>query len=246
MENNLMSTADFNNQPIPISESQVANAVSDVLRQVYLWMMAGLLVTAVVGWYVSGSETLLNLVFGNQIVFWGLIIGQLALVFVASAGAWRFAPSVALTLFFVYAALNGVLFAFVFLAYTGGSIALTFGITALVFGAMSVVGLTTKTDLTQYRSFFMMGLIGLIGASLVNWWISSPVMDWVLTYAGIALFLGLAAYNTQRIKKMTIVALASGQFEAISQRIAISGALSLYIDFINLFLRLLRIFGRRR
>lgn len=234
------------NQPLPISTVQLDQTVSDVLRRVYGLMMVGLLVTAGVGWYVSGSEAVLTWITSSQLTFYGVLLAPIVLVLLFSASVWRVSPAVGLAIFLVYAAVTGLTFAFLFLIYTEASMALTFGVTAGMFGAMCIVGYTTRTDLSRYGSLFLMGLIGLILASLANWWLQSDAFGWVLTYLGIALFLGLTAYDTQRIKQHTVHLLLQGQGEVMLNRLAVSGALSLYLDFINLFLRLLSIFGRRR
>ncbi len=233
-------------KPLPIDSAQLDQTVSDVLRRVYGLMMLGLLVTAGVGWYVSGSETVISWITSSQLAFYGVIFAPIALVLLFSASVWRVSPGVGLAMFLLYAAVTGLTFAFLFQIYTEASMALTFGVTAGMFGAMCLVGYTTRTDLSRYRSLFFMGLIGLILASLANWWLQSDTFDWILTYVGIALFLGLTAYDTQRIKQHTIHLLLQGQGGVMLNRLAVSGALSLYLDFINLFLRLLSIFGRRR
>ena len=154
-------------------------------------------------------------------------------------------PEIALAGFLAYAAINGFTMAFVFLAYELGSVALVFGITTAMFGAMSLIGYTTKTDLSSWGSYLMMGVIGIVVASLGNIWLQSPVLHWVVSYAGVAIFLGLTVYDTQKIKNMTAWAISTGD-EKNLRRVGVRGALSLYLDFINLFIFLLRILGRRR
>ena len=173
------------------------------------------------------------------------MIAELGLVIWLSRGINRLAPATAALLFFVYAALNGITFSVLFVVYTLGSVAHTFLSTAALFGVMSILGYTTKMDLNKMGSFLFMGLIGLIIAMLVNMFWTNIVLGWIVTFAGILLFLGLTFYDTQRIKQMTVNALQQGD-ENVQARMGILGALALYLDFINLFLFILRLGGRRR
>lgn len=233
--------------PLPLTQAEVDNTLSDVMRRVYGLMTIGLSLTALTAWWVSGSEALQSLIFGNQLVFYGLIFGQLGLVIAVSAGIRRFSPQVSTALFLLYSALNGLIFSSILLIYTGASIGMVFMITAGMFGAMSFIGFTTKTDMSKYRGFLMMGLIGFIIASVVNIFLANPAIYWILTYFGVGLFLALTIYDTQKIKAMTVQALTQGgDVSSMTNRIAVMGALSLYLDFVNLFLMLLRIFGKRR
>lgn len=228
-----------------VSADIVNETVSDVMRRVYALMMLGLVVTSLVAWGVAGTDLLFTIA-SNTFLFFGIIIGQLALVVAVAAGAWRFPPHIAMTLFLVYAAINGIMFSSIFLTFSLESIASVFAITAVMFGLMSVLGFTTKTDLTKMGTFLFMGLIGVIVASVVNIFLQSSALYWIVSYLGVGIFLGLTAWDTQRIKRMTVMMLYSDQVqeETTISRIAISGALSLYLDFVNLFLFLLRIFGR--
>ncbi len=220
-----------------------AAARSYIMRAVYNWMFLGLATTAIVSLFTASSEAILTLIFSNQLVFFGLIIAELGLVVALSAAINRLKASTAGLMFFVYSALNGLTLSVIFLAYTKASIASTFFVTSGVFGAMSIYGYTTKKDLTSWGSFLFMGLIGIILASLVNIFLHSETIYWVVTYCGVIVFVGLTAYDTQKIKEMA----AHGMHDEQTQRkTAIIGALQLYLDFINLFLLLLRIFGRRR
>ncbi len=219
-------------------------AVAGVMRQVYLWMAAGLFVTAGVAWVMAGTSAVL--IFAQQpFLFYGALIGELVLVIVLSAGINRLSATAGLVLFFAYAGLNGVTMALIFLIYTASSIASTFAVTAGLFAIMSILAYSTGIDLTRYRSLFLMGLVGLILGSVVNIFFANGILYWVLTYAGIALFLGLTAYDTQRIRRQA-EAIIGGGAQASLQKLGIMGALSLYLDFINLFLLLLRLVGRRR
>jgi hypothetical protein len=233
------------NVPLPVSPAKVQETFIAAMQRVYLWMALGLALTTAVALFVSTSEAALNFIFGNTFVFFGLIIGEFILVIAISAAINRISPGAALGLFFGYAALNGATLAIIFLAYTGSSIVLTFGVTAGLFGVMSVLGYTTKQDLTKWGSILFIGLIGFLIGSVANFFIASTALQWILTYVGIGIFLGLVVYDTQRIKKMTMGAIMQDEATAVS-RIGILGALRLYLDFINLFLLLLRIFGRRR
>lgn len=230
----------------PVSDAQLDNALSDIMRRVYGLMTLGLMLTGIVAWYVAQSEQLMLAIFGNQIIFFGMIIGQLGLVMAISAGIRRFSPPVSLALFLLYSALNGVVFASILIVYTGASIGMVFMITAGMFAAMSVIGFTTNTDMSKYRGFLMMGLIGFIIASIANFFFANEAIYWILTYFGVGLFLALTIYDTQKIKRMTADALVSGNMASMQNRIALMGALTLYLDFVNLFILLLRIFGKRR
>jgi len=224
------------------SPDRLAALQSAFIRRVYNWMGLGLALTALVAYYTAASPSLTRLIFGNQLIFFALIIGELALVFALSAAIDRLQPSTATIMFFVYAGLNGLTLSVIFLAYTQASIANTFFVTAGTFGLTSLYGYTTKRDLTSWGSFFFMGLIGIILASLVNFWLQSEAVYWVITYIGVFVFVGLTAYDTQAIKNMA----AAGFSDTASEsKAAVIGALRLYLDFINLFLMLLRIMGRR-
>ncbi|MEZ4679156.1 MAG: Bax inhibitor-1/YccA family protein [Caldilineaceae bacterium] len=228
----------------PSTTPRTDTMFSTLLQQVYGWMAGGLALTGLVAWYVSQSETMLNLVFGNQAVFFGLIILELGLVFGLSWGLTRLSAAMATGAFMLYAAVNGITMAFIFLAYTNESIASTFLVTAGTFAAISMYGYTTKRDLTSFGTYFFMALIGLILASVVNIFLQSTMLYWVTTYAGVLIFVGLTAYDTQKIKEMS--ARINVRDTENFQKMAIMGALRLYLDFINLFLYLLRILGKRR
>lgn len=211
--------------------------------RVYNWMTGGLAVTGVMGYMVASSPTLLQIIFGNPVIPIVLIIAQLGLVFYLSGWVHKMSASQATGIFILYAGLTGLTFSSIFIVYSGASITATFAVTAGTFAAMSLYGYTTKKDLTSIGSFLFMGLIGIIIASVVNIWLKSPVMHSIITYAGVLIFVGLTAYDTQKIKEMNIIG-NEGTDEDTKE--AISGALTLYLDFINLFLMLLRLMGNPR
>jgi FtsH-binding integral membrane protein len=208
-------------------------------------MCIGLALTGFIAFYVSNNETIMRLVFGNQIIFFGIIIAELALVFSIVGMVNKMSAGTATGLFVLYSALNGVTLSFIFLAYTRASIYSTFFICSATFLACSIYGWTTKRDLTSWGGFLMMGLIGIIIATLVNMFIRSSAMNMVVSYIGVIVFVGLTAYDTQKLKNMALTQPA-GLDGAVVRKGAILGALSLYLDFINLFLMLLRIFGGGR
>ncbi len=217
---------------------------SGVFSQVYAWMTAGLLTTGAIAMFVANSPAMLNLIIGTPYVFFGLIIAELVMVWVLAANIGRMSAGLATGMFLGYSALNGLTLSIIFLAYTSESIATTFFVTAGTFGLMSLYGYTTKQDLSKIGSLLVMGLIGFLIASLVNLFLQSTALYWIITYAGIAIFVGLTAWDTQKIKRM--IQANAGATDSVMHRIAIMGALMLYLDFINLFLLLLRILGRRR
>ena len=223
----------------PRTADQVVIAQNTLLRQVYGWMALGLALTAVTALTTVSSEELLRAIVGNKPVFYGLMIGELALVFTLSGAIERLSPAVATLLFLGYSLLNGVTLSVIFLVYTADSIAATFGVTAATFGAMSIYGAVTKKDLTSWGSFLFMGLVGVVIASLVNIFLQSDGVSWVLSAVGVIVFTGLTAYDSWKIKALA----AAG---SAGRKPAILGALTLYLDFINLFLMLLRFMGGRR
>ncbi|MFO7986938.1 MAG: Bax inhibitor-1/YccA family protein [Desulfatiglandaceae bacterium] len=228
-----------------VARSRTGVLVNDFVRSVYNWMAGGLALTGVVAYYVSNSETMMRLIFGNPIIFFVLIIAELGLVFSISGMVQRMSASTATGLFMLYSGLNGITLSFIFLAYTRTSIVSTFFICAGTFVGCSIYGWTTKKDLTSWRGFLMMGLIGIIIASLVNMFIRSSAMHVIISYIGVIVFVGLTAYDTQKLKNMALTQPADTDGSVVRKG-AILGALSLYLDFINLFLMLLRIFGSSR
>ena len=231
--------------PLNMSQTQVRVRVNAFIRSVYNWMAAGLALTGFVAYYVANNESLLKLIYGNQILFFGLIIAELVLVFSLVARVNKMQASTATGLFILYAGLNGITLSFIFLVYTRSAIASTFFICAATFLACSVYGMVTKRDLTSLGGFMIMGLIGIIIASLVNMFVQSHGMSMIISYIGVLVFVGLTAYDTQKLKNMALTQPADVS-EAVVRKGAILGALSLYLDFINLFLMLLRIFGGGR
>jgi FtsH-binding integral membrane protein len=226
--------------PVPSAIGADAR-VSAFLRSVYGWMFLGLAVTAVVATFVAGSPTMVNALVANRLLFFGLIAAELGLVFYLSARVGSLAPSTAAGLFVVYSGLNGVTLSLILLAYTGASVANAFFVTAGMFGAMAFYGTTTKTSLAGWGSFLFMGLIGVVLASIVGIFWQNDTMQFVISIVGVIVFTGLTAYDSQRLKAMAL-ALPDGQLGSY----AVSGALSLYLNFINLFLSLLRLMGNRR
>ncbi len=213
------------------------------MTKVYGWMSLALFVTASVAMFVASTPALVYALASNKILFYGLLIGELLLVGYLAIAVMRMTATMATAVFLGYAVLNGVTLSLIFLVYTTGSIASTFLVTAGTFAIMSAYGYYTKRDLTTLGNLLFMALIGLILASVVNiFWQNSTLM-WITTYAGVLIFVGLTAYDTQKIKEMNIIG-NEGTDE--DRKEAIRGALTLYLDFINLFLYLLRILGGRR
>lgn len=223
---------------------RTGSGLQTFMAQVYGWMTVGLLLTAFVAFYVASNDALLHIIFSSNVVFFGLIIAQLALVFVLSGMVHKLSGAVATTLFMLYSALTGVTISSVLIIYTESSIASTFFICAAMFGALSVYGYTTKRSLSGMGSFLFMGLIGIIIASIVNIFMQSSMLNMVISYAGVLIFAGLTAYDTQKLKDMGSE--INQDDKENLRRYSIMGALTLYLDFINLFLMLLRILGDRR
>lgn len=218
-------------------------AVPALIRKVYTWMAMALAITGITAYGVAISPNLINFVFGSKAIFFGLIIAELAMVILLSARLHKLSLTTATLMFITFSVLNGVTLSSIFLIYTASSIATTFFICAGTFAAMSAYGAFTKTDLSSIGKLLFMALIGLIIATVVNLFVHSTGLDLIISYAGVLIFVGLTAWDTQKIKLM----LADADYmDEGAQKIALIGALSLYLDFINLFIYLLRIFGARR
>jgi len=229
--------------PMTASIDAVAAEQRRFMLRVYNWMTTGLGITGLVAYAVAYTPSLTAILLGNPFLPIVLMIAQIGLVFWLASRVMQMSAQKAMGVFLLYATLTGITFSVIFLAYTAASITSTFLVTAGTFGAMSFYGYTTSRDLTSWGSFFFMGLIGIIIASVVNIFLQSSLMYWVITYVGVLVFVGLTAYDTQKIKEMNILG-NEGTDEDTKE--AIRGALSLYLDFINLFLMLLRIMGSRR
>jgi FtsH-binding integral membrane protein len=229
---------------IPLNKTLAQVRINEFIRSVYNWMAIGLGLTGVVAFYVSNSETLLKLIFGNQFIFFGLIIGELVLVFSISARVHKMQASTATSLFVLYATLNGATLSAIFLIYTRSSITSTFFICAATFIVSSIYGMVTKRDLTSMGQFMFMGLIGIVIASVVNLFVRSSGMSLIVSYIGVVVFVGLTAYDTQKLRTLAL-SQPDGLDSGTVRKGAILGALTLYLDFINLFLMLLRILGNR-
>lgn len=227
-----------------------ASLLSGVMTRVYIWMTAALCITAAAAYFTATSPALLSLIFGNSVAIWVLFVAELGLVMGVSAGITRLSPTTATVLFLLYALVNGLTLSAIFFAYDMGTIFQAFAASALTFGAMSIFGATTKKDLSSLGGILFMALIGLIIASVINIFWANSTMDAIITYVGVFIFVGLTAYDTQKIKAMTSAvedSVISGYGDAaMPRKIAIIGALTLYLDFINLFLYILRLFARNR
>lgn len=230
----------YNNYSTSVDKSAAFPAL---MRNVYIWMTMALAVTGLTAAYVSSSPAILQYIFTGKTI-WLLALGELGLVWYLSARIMKISFSTAGILFVLFSILNGVTLSSIFLVYTMESIALTFYITAGTFGAMSLVGYFTKKDLSTMGRFLVMALIGLIITSIVNLFMQSTMLMWITTYAGVLIFCGLTAYDTQKIKDMLIF--YGNETHEGTLKIALMGSLTLYLDFINLFIYLLRIFGSRR
>lgn len=232
MENNYYSVS-----------AQPAVGVGSLMKSVYMWMTIALGVTGIAALYIVQSEQLLYSIATNQVLFWGLIIAEVVLVMLISAKIHTFQFSTSLMLFLLYSVINGVTLSLVIAMFTKESVASTFFVTAGTFGVMSLIGYFTKKDLSKLGGILFMLLIGLVIATIVNIFLANSTMYWVITYAGVLIFIGLTIYDTNKIKKLLWQHDGDGE---TGQKIALMGALILYLDFINLFLYLLRFLGDRR
>lgn len=224
------------------NSTQVATQTTAIMKRVYLRMTIGLLVSAFCALGVASSQAALQFFFGNQLVFWGMLIAMFVMAWVLPSRAMKMSSGLCFGLFLLFSAMMGTWMAPIFIAYRLGTIVYTFFITAGTFGAMSIYGYFTKSDLSKMGSFLMMALFGLIIASVVNIFWANSTMEWIISIVGVLVFVGLTAWDTQQIKQMA----SMNPNPAVADRLATIGALNLYLDFINLFLFLLRIFGGSR
>ncbi len=238
-----MNYNDYELQDLTAEQQLSRSAAFPVLmRKVYVWMTMALVITGLTSYGVATSPGILQAIYSNQIIFWGLAIAEIAIVIGVSAAINRISLTTATLMFILYSVINGALMSYIFLVYTASSIATVFFITAGTFAAMAFIGYTTKTDLTSMGKLLLMALIGLIIATIVNMFVKSSGFTLILSYVGVLVFVGLTAYDSQKIKQMLMQAPDAGEG---AQKLALLGALSLYLDFINLFIYLLRIFGKR-
>lgn len=220
---------------------QVTNQVSAVMRKVYVRMFIGLLISAFCALGIATSPSAIMFVYGNPLVYWGMFIAMIVMAFVIPARLMKMSTTTCLLLFCLFAALMGTSLGSIFLVYDIGTISYTFFITSGVFGAMSLYGYFTKADLSKMGTYLFMALIGLILVSVVNIFAHSDTLGWIISIVGVLIFVGLTAWDTQYVKKMAQANLAPD----LTDKLATMGAMNLYLDFINLFLYLLRIFGNR-
>ncbi len=218
-------------------------SIPALLRKVYTWMALALAITGITAYGVAGNPGLIQMIFGNRLAFYGLIGAELALVLILTARLNRLSLLIGTLMFIAYSILNGVTMSAIFLAYTASSITSTFFICAGTFGVMSLYGMFIKTDLSSVGKMLYMALIGLVIATVVNLFLRSPMVSYIASYVGVVIFVGLTAWDTQKIKQM----LADADYmDEGAQKLALLGALTLYLDFVNLFLYLLRIFGGKK
>lgn len=220
------------------------SAYSKLMRSVYLWMTFALIITGLTAATVAFSPAMLSMLFSSKITFYGLIIAELAVVIILSAKIQKLSFTTATLMFILYSILTGATLSVIFLAYQLDSIVTTFFVTAGTFGSMTLIGYTTKKDLSKMGTYLLMTLIGLVIATLVNMFLANSTLDWIITYVGVLLFIGLTAYDTQKIKQM--LREYGTEINENSQKMALMGSLTLYLDFINLFLYLLKILGNRK
>lgn len=217
------------------------SAQAAVFRQVYIWMSLALFITGITALIVAGNSSIMYKLSSNPILFWGIAIAEIVMVFILAGRIHKLSLATATFMFIVYSILNGITMSFLFLIYTSESIAATFFITAGTFGAVSAYGYYTKKDLSSWGSIFIMALIGILIATIVNLFLASETLYWIINYAGVLIFVGLTAYDTQKIKENIM----NSEANETAYKIALMGALELYLDFINLFIYLLRIVGDR-
>ena len=222
----------------------VRSAVSAILKNVYLWMTLALIISGFTAMLVAGNPVLIEKIFAGRGTLFLLFLAQFGLIWLISSRIGTMSFTTATLLFIAYSLLTGVTLSSIFVLFTVGSIASVFFITAGTFASVSIYGFITKKDLSTWRSYLLMGLIGLIIASIVNWFLASELMYWIISYVGVIIFVGLTAYDTQKIKQLASACYAEN--EETQNKVALLGAITLYLDFINLFLYILRIFGKRK
>lgn len=225
------------------NEGMVSLAFPALMRKVYLWMTLALVITGFTAFGIASNPGIAYAIVTNRLLFWGLIIAEFGLVIGISGAINRLSAVTATLLFVLYSIVNGATLSVIFMAYTMSSIASVFFITAGLFGVMAFIGYTTKTDLTSIGKILFMALIGIILATIVNLFVGSSMLNMIVSYVGVVIFTGLTAYDSQKIKNMLYNA---DSMDEGMQKIALLGSLTLYLDFINLFLMLLRIFGGNR
>ena len=225
-----------------IAQQAQSSASRKFMTRVYGWMFLALVISGIAALFTATNEHLLRLIFGTRFGFIVLIVGELALVWYLSANIRNLSPVAATTTFFAYSVLNGMSLASIFFVYPIGNIVNVFFVTALMFGAMTIYGMITKTDISSFSRYFSMALIGLVIASVVNLLLKSSGLDWLISIAGVVLFTALTAWDTQKVVRSARYATDSDAYK----NVAIFAALNLYLDFINIFLYLLRLFGNRR
>ena len=231
-------------QQVSYSQNQTIARTNTFIRSVYNWMAIGLVLTGLTAYYIASNESMVKFIYGTPGLTLILFLVLIGFVFFLSARIQKIKASTATGIFTAYAILNGVVFSSIFMVYTATSIFSTFIICSATFLGCSIYGMTTKKDLTSLGSFMFMGLIGIIIASLVNMFIQSSAMQMIISYVGVIIFVGLTAYDTQKLKNMSLT-MPSDATGAMVRKGAIMGALTLYLDFINLFIMLLHIFGSR-
>lgn len=227
----------------PLTLDQAAAETQRFMVKVYGWMCLALVITGFVAMYTASTPALLNFIFSSKWMFFALIILQFVAVGVLIGLINKMSSAMGTVIFILYSILNGLTLSLIFVVYTEESISSTFFVTAGTFAVMSIYGYTTKSDLTKWGNILFMGLIGLVIASVVNYFMQSTMLYWITTYAGVLIFVGLIAYDTQKIKNLNVI---GNEGTDDDKKEAIMGALTLYLDFIGLFLYLLRIFGRRK
>lgn len=234
---------DYNTAAYHDSGVSTAVAENSVFRNVYLWMCGALTITGLVAYYVASNPSVMYSIFSRTpMIFYGLLIAEFVLVIALTAAINKISALTATLMFLLYSVINGVTLSAIFVIYTMGSIATAFFVTAGTFGVMAIYGSVTKTDLTKVGNICIMGLIGIIIAALVNIFLKNERMEMIISIVAVLVFVGLTAYDTQKIKQM----LWNAEVNDTTQKLAVLGALTLYLDFINLFLQILRLFGNRR